>query len=128
VGTNEKVDQLLPKNVISIHRTQNQAELAEIYTAADLFLNPTREENFPTVHLESLACGTPILSFDTGGCGETFDATCGAMVPKNDVEGMYRKIMEIFNERPFTTELCLEYAKNHDQQHRFLEYISLYES
>ena len=60
VGTNEKTDKLLPNDIISIHRTQNQKELAEIYTAADLFVNPTREENFPTVNIEALACGTPL--------------------------------------------------------------------
>ena len=44
VGTNEKIDKILPDSIISIHKTQNQTELAEIYTAADLFVNATREE------------------------------------------------------------------------------------
>ena len=52
VGTDDNVDKLLPENIISIHRTQNQTELAEIYTAADVFANPTREENYPTVNME----------------------------------------------------------------------------
>ena len=55
VGTNDVVDKQLPKEIISIHRTQNQAELAEIYSAADLFVNPTREENYPTVNMEAIA-------------------------------------------------------------------------
>lgn len=54
-----------------IERTANQAQLAAIYTAADLFLNTTREDNFPTVNLEAEACGTPVWTYDTGGCVET---------------------------------------------------------
>ncbi|MBE6797081.1 MAG: glycosyltransferase [Ruminococcaceae bacterium] len=111
VGTNDSVDKLLPDNIISIHRTQNQKELAEIYTAADLFVNPTREETYPTVNMEALACGTPILTFRTGGSPEIIDETCGAVVPKNDIEKLYSELLRISEERPFSTEACLERAK-----------------
>lgn len=67
VGTDDKIDSFLPDRIISIHRTHSQKELAEIYSAADVFINPTREENFPTVNIEALACGTPVITFDTGG-------------------------------------------------------------
>lgn len=70
VGTDDNVDKLLPENIISIHRTQNQTELAKIYSAADVFANPTREENYPTVNMESVACGTPVVTFNTGGSPE----------------------------------------------------------
>lgn len=111
VGTNDSVDKLLPDNIISIHRTQNQKELAEIYSAADLFVNPTREETYPTVNMEALACGTPILTFRTGGSPEIIDETCGAVVPKNDIEKLYSELLRISEERPFSTEACLERAK-----------------
>ncbi|MFR3998504.1 MAG: glycosyltransferase [Paratractidigestivibacter faecalis] len=54
-----------------IERTANQAQLAAIYTAADILLNTTREDNYPTVNLEAEACGTPVWTYDTGGCAET---------------------------------------------------------
>ncbi|WP_409025428.1 glycosyltransferase [Gordonibacter urolithinfaciens] len=47
--------------------------MAAIYSAADVFFNPTREDNFPTVNLEAQACGTPVLTYDIGGCGETIN-------------------------------------------------------
>ena len=56
VGTDGEIDKNLPKNIISIHRTQNQKELAEIYSTADVFAMPTREENYPTVNMEAIAC------------------------------------------------------------------------
>lgn len=127
VGTNEKTDKRLPENIVSIHRTQNQKELAEIYTASDLFVNPTREENFPTVNIESLACGTPIVSFRTGGSPEIFDETCGSVVEKDDIDGLLKEIDRISTEQPFTKEACLARAKNFDMHDKFEEYVKLYE-
>ena len=80
VGTNDDVDKLLPANIISVHKTNNQQELAEIYTAADLFVNPTREENYPTVNMESISCGTPVLTFKTGGSPEIPNVKTGYVV------------------------------------------------
>ena len=70
VGTDDEIDNALPDNIISIHRTSNQIELAEIYSASDIFFNPTREDTYPTVNMEAIACGTPVMTFNTGGSPE----------------------------------------------------------
>ena len=57
--------------LVCIPRTNNPQELAAIYTAADVFLNPTYEDTYPTVNLEAQACGTRVITYDTGGCAET---------------------------------------------------------
>ena len=126
VGTNEQVDKQLPQNVISIHRTQNQTELAEIYTAADLFVNPTREENYPTVNMESLACGTPVLTFLTGGSPECIDDTCGIVVQCDDVGKMIQEIKRICIEKPFCKTVCLQRAKAFDCKQQFIIYAEEY--
>lgn len=128
VGTNDKTDKQLPKNIVSIHRTQNQTELAEIYTAADLFVNPTREENYPTVNMESLACGTPVLTFRTGGSPEIIDGTCGSVVDCDDIDGLESEIKRIYEENPYSKDACLTRAKAFDMNERFQEYIKLYNS
>jgi glycosyltransferase involved in cell wall biosynthesis len=71
VGLSEKQIKNLPKNIKGIQRTNSPQELAAIYTAADVFVNPTYEDNYPTVNLESQACGTKVITYDTGGCIET---------------------------------------------------------
>lgn len=71
VGLSEKQLETLPEKILGISRTDSQEELADIYTAADVFFNPTQEDNFPTVNLEAEACGTPVITYDTGGCRET---------------------------------------------------------
>lgn len=58
-------------DLLLITRTKNMQELAALYTMADLFINPTREDNYPTVNLEAQACGTFVITYDTGGCKET---------------------------------------------------------
>lgn len=126
VGTNDKIDKQLPNNIISIHRTQNQKELAEIYTAADVFVNPTREENFPTTHLEALACGTPVVAFNTGGCAETIDETCGCVVEKNDISALKSEIIRFLEERPFSKESCIKRVEKFNQNDKFMEYVKLY--
>ena len=92
VGTDEKTDKLLPENILSIHRTQNQIELAEIYTAADVFVNPTREENYPTVNMEAIACGTQVVTFRTGGSPEILNDKTGLVVEKNNVDALQKAI------------------------------------
>lgn len=67
----KKAGQDVGFNLILLERTASQRELAEAYTAADIFVNPTIEDNYPTVNLEAEACGTPVLTYDTGGCSET---------------------------------------------------------
>lgn len=128
VGTNDETDKLLPENIISIHRTQNQTELAKIYTAADVFANPTREEVFGLVNVESLACGTPVITFNTGGSPECIDETCGTVVPKNDNDAMYEGIIQICETKPYTDAACLARAKSFDNKNKFKEYVKLYEN
>ena len=126
VGTNEELDKTLPGNIISIHRTNNQKELAEIYSAADVFVTPTREDNFPTVNLEALACGTPVVTFRTGGSPECIDLTCGSVVGKDDIDAMEKEIIRICEEVPYSKEACLKRSERFSMQERFDEYIGLY--
>ena len=127
VGTDEDTRRQLPENIISIPRTQNQTELAEIYTAADLFVNPTREETLGLVNVEALACGTPVLTFRTGGSPECIDSSCGAVVGCGDVDGMEHKIIEVCERSLYPKEACRKRALAFDMNDRYLEYVQLYE-
>jgi glycosyltransferase involved in cell wall biosynthesis len=127
VGTDCNIEKMLPGNVISIHRTQNQQELAAIYSAADVFVNPTREENYPTVNMEALACGTAVLTFKTGGSTEMLDNTCGSVVACNDVDVLAQEIIRICKDKPYTDAACLRKAREFDHNERFKEYVKLYE-
>ena len=127
VGTDDDVDKLLPEKIISIHRTQNQTELAEIYTAADVFVNPTREENYPTVNMESVACGTSVITFNTGGSPEMLDTSCGTVVPRDNVFEMCNEIIRICETKAYSKEACLKKSQDFDKNNKYKEYVKLYE-
>ena len=127
VGVNADLEKRLPQNIISINKTNNQKELAEIYTAADLYVNPTREEVFGLVNVEALACGTPVITFNSGGSPECIDETCGVVVPKDDTEALYNEILNICKSNPFTKEACINRAGSFDLNNKFKEYVDLYE-
>lgn len=127
VGTDDRVDAQLPTNIISIHRTQNQKELAEIYTAADLFVNPTREEVLGMVNIESLACGTPVVTFNSGGSPETINETCGRVVACDDVDSLVYQIKLICKNDSFTEKECRKRARHFEMNGKFQDYINIYE-
>ena len=128
VGTNDKVDKCLPKKIISIHRTQNISELAKIYSAADIFINPTREDTYPTVNLESIACGTPVISFNTGGSSESISNDCGMVIeechPKELVTIIDNMIKNISSYR----SSCINQRKEFDEKSCFSKYAEVYKS
>lgn len=127
VGTNAELDRSLPKELLSIHRTHDARELAELYSAADVFVNPTREDNFPTVNIEALACGTPVLTFRTGGSVEIPDASCGAVVDVNDQDALLREVVRVCETRPYSAEACVARAAQFERQTQFAHYLRLYE-
>ena len=117
----------MPENILSIRRTQNQRELAEIYTEADVLANPTREEVLGLVNIEALACGTSGVTFNSGGSPECYDDTCGVVVHCDDVDALEREIIRICTDKPYSEDACLKKAQEFDQNQRFKEYLKLYE-
>jgi putative colanic acid biosynthesis glycosyltransferase len=128
VGLTEKQKGSLPNNIIGITRTNSVKELAEIYSTADVFINPTLEDNYPTTNLESLACGTPVIAFQTGGVPEQIKIDCGFIVKKGDSEGLYSTISEI-KERGKTSyiDASINAARlNFSKENNYAKYLNLY--
>ena len=128
VGTNDQLDKDLPANIISIHKTESQKQLAEIYSSADIFVNPTREEALGLVNIEALACGTPVITFNSGGSPECVNEDCGVVVSKNNIKSLEREIIRIIEEKPFSVTNCIEMSKNFDSRKKYLEYVDTYTS
>lgn len=127
VGTDEFIDCILPKGIISIHRIQNQKELAEIYSAADVFVNPTRDETLGMVNLEALACGTPVITFQAGGSPECINKFCGVAVPVDDIDALVEGISDICENDKYDSKFCVEFAKLFSQESVYSHYIELYD-
>lgn len=95
VGLSKKQIAELPKNIIGIMRTNSPQELAEIYTTADVFFNPTYEDNYPTVNLEAEACGTKVITYDTGGCRETIHRADSLVIEPGKIERVYEILLNL---------------------------------
>jgi glycosyltransferase involved in cell wall biosynthesis len=128
VGTDEIVDKDLPARILSIHRTHDQNELARIYSEADVFVNPTREDTFPTTNIEALACGTPVITFRTGGSPEIIDETCGSVVDCDDVDALIEEIVRVCETHPYAEDDCIKRGNMFNNHDRFAEYVNLYEN
>ncbi|MFY0803780.1 glycosyltransferase [Peribacillus frigoritolerans] len=128
VGLTDKQRKRLPSNIIGISRTNSIQELAEIYSTSDVFINPTLEDNFPTTNIEALACGTPIITYKTGGSVECLDNDCGFVVNKGSIKELLMKIDIVKNKgKSSYKNYCVERAaKLYDKKDRFNEYIQLY--
>lgn len=89
VGVSKEQRKLFDSSVICIERTSDQQELAAFYSAADVFVNPTLEDNYPTTNLEAISCGTPVITFNTGGSPESVDEYTGEVVEQKKLTKRY---------------------------------------
>lgn len=123
VGLTKEQLEKVPKNIVGIERTANVQELAEIYTAADLFLNLSYCENYPTVNIEAMACGTPVLTYDTGGSPEIVENFGGIVVAQGNINRVANEIKSI--DKNIYTKLHIDKEK-FDNKHVISNYIRLY--
>lgn len=126
VGLTKKQLEKLPEGIIGIERTDSIKQLAEIYSTADIFLNLTYEDNFPTTNIESLACGTPVLTYDTGGSPSIIDKTCGRVIEKGNLFETVEEIKRMIK-TPLERQNCIIRSKMFDRKLMGKNYVLLFE-
>jgi glycosyltransferase involved in cell wall biosynthesis len=129
VGLSQQQIAELPEGIIALQRTHSVEELAQWYSLADVFLNATYEDNYPTTNLEAISCGTPVITYRTGGSPESVTPQTGRVVEQGDLDGVVKAIEELCAEdRDEMCKRCREYAIEHfDRDKNFEKYIDLYE-
>lgn len=133
IGVSKKQKKQLQKKygskMILTERTNGQAELAKAYQEADVFVNPTLEDNFPTTNLEALACGTPVITYDTGGSKESLNDQCGVVVRRGDLDALKVAIVQVASgAKTFDAKACRARAEEYDKDKRYQQYLELYRS
>ncbi len=129
VGVKPEEQKLLPPNILGISRTGNVHELAELYSMADAFINPTWQDNYPTVNLEAISCGTPVVTYRTGGSVEAVTEQTGFIVKQGDYKGLLEAARAIRRlGKSHYQPLCREYALAHfNKEDRYADYFRLYD-
>lgn len=130
IGVSQKQQKKLQKEysgrITLLTRTANQHELAEWYRRAHVYMNPTLEDNFPTTNLEAMACGTPVITFNTGGSPESITEKCGIIVEKGNINQLKEAILSLDKKTEITSLACRERAMEFNREIRFKEYLKLY--
>lgn len=129
VGLSNKDLKELPHNIIGVKRTDSVEELAQLYSMSNLFCNLTYEDNYPTTNLEAIACGTPTLTYHTGGSIESVTDETGFIVEQGDLKGVLIAIEEVRQKgKRHYTPLCRKRAEEYfNKDDRYQEYLELYE-
>ncbi|WP_282056652.1 glycosyltransferase [Maribacter luteus] len=128
VGLSKNQISILPNNIIGIEKTESTEQLAEFYSGSNVFVNLTYADTFPTTNLEALACGTPVITYNTGGSPEAISKETGYVVKQGDkaeVLKCIRKIKEVKKENFIIP--CRERAETFfNKNQKYNEYLDLY--
>lgn len=125
VGLTSQQIEALPEGIRGMTRTDNIEQLVSLYQEADMFFNPTYEDNYPTTNLEALACGTPVCTYRTGGSIESVNEGNGFVVEKNELGGVKKIIEERLHSRKMGLHLDID-RKRISKEYMAEQYIKLY--
>lgn len=120
---------VLGDRMVAVKRTADVHQLAGLYSTADVFVNPTWQDNYPTVNLEAISCGTPVVTYRTGGSIEAVAGDTGFVVEQGDIEGLVDAVrrVETLGKANFMDACRSRAVKEFRKEDRYAEYIELYE-
>ncbi len=118
-----------PLNVVHIPETRNIKELARLYSRADVFVTFSLEETFGKVSAEALACGTPVVCFDSTASPEIVGEKGGRVVPAGNYAAVREAVKDILTQGKGTySEECVQQTRqNFCYETNAQEYLKLFE-
>ncbi|MBE5801725.1 MAG: glycosyltransferase [Clostridiales bacterium] len=115
----------LPGHMLGVVRTSNVRELCVLYTAADLCISMSRGETMGMTLVESLACGTQVLCYDSTAMPEIVTPQVGETVPAGDIKAAADAVRRLC-EHPKEPLHCIARAAQYGRNLRYDEYMKLY--
>lgn len=115
------------KGCKAINRTSNKQELIDLYSSSHVLINTTYQETFGLVNVEANACGTPVITYRTGGSPETINEKSGMIVEKGDYETMAKLINNMKIVYPFNEDEIIDNAKRFDKKYMLQQYKELFD-
>jgi len=130
IGSSENLDTRIKKSIewVSIPYIDNEITMAEYYAASDLFLYPSLADNCPLVVLESMACSTPVIAFETGGIPELLtNMRTGYIARYKDVDDFVKGINLFLNDIDLRAKAGLSARKDVEKHFTLDKMVTLYE-
>lgn len=130
IGLSKSQIKSLPVGIEAFERTDSLSQLAEMYSSASVFINPTYEDNFPSTNIEALASGTPVITYRTGGSIEAVSETTGFVVEQGDINGIIKAIEQIARVgKDIYSSACRKRAEEYfDMNEQYKKYFALYDT
>ena len=118
----------IPSNIIPVEHTRDIDDLVSLYVTSDVFVNPTYADNFPTTNIESLACGTPVITYKTGGSQESIDELTGKVVERGNIIALKNAIDEVIErgKESYLTPCRIRAERFYDQNTQYASYLELF--
>jgi glycosyltransferase involved in cell wall biosynthesis len=118
---------------LHLGKINNDLMLSVVYSAADLFVIPSVQDNLPNTVLESMACGTPVVGFDVGGIPDMVrPGVTGLLSPVGDVNALREAIASLLQDPMKRAELsanCRQTVLNeYTLEIQACNYLKLYQS
>ena len=127
IGLSKEQINSLPEGIQGIERTRDVNELVKLYSESDVLINPTYADTFPTINIEALACGTPVITYKTGGSPEIIDEKTGIVVEQGNLEALAIAISSL-RYKPLDSKDCRQRAEAlFKKEDCFRDYIKLYQ-
>ena len=126
IGLTDNQMKAIPRRILGLKRTNSIDELVQWYSNTHVFVNLTYQDTFPTVNIEALACGTPVITYNTGGSPEAIDESCGWVVEQGNVEKVASIIQSMGDNRQYQDK-AIARSKAFDRKTKYMEYIELYQ-
>jgi len=128
LGCNKKQQTERLKDEIRLGYIKEPKELAQIYSSADVFVNLSWEDSLPTVNLEAMACGTPVIAQKLTGISETIDETTGFLIEAGNIQQLLGAINVIKQKgkENYTLKCILKAQQSFDKNVAYLKYLELY--
>ena len=122
VGLKPRQISAMPRNVIALPRTESVKEMAMWYSAADAYVNLTLEDTFPTTNIESLSCGTPVVTYRSGGSPESLTDSCGIVVPRSNISAVIAAL-DVIRDGEDRSAACMKRSELYGSELRFSQYF-----
>lgn len=117
----------IPSSIKALPRTSSVQELADYYSAADIFLNLSYEETMGMTTAEAMACGTPVIVYNKTALPETVSDGCGEIVEAGNILAVMDSVKRLSGQKSVRRDALLSHAATFEKHRQYKKYLDLYQ-
>ncbi len=120
-------------SIFSFGVIDSEETLSLIYSAADMFILPSLEDNLPNTMIEAMSCGTPVIAFEIGGIPDLVtNSMTGFTAPEKNLQVMAKKIIQLIENKELRQQMSNQCRQlivdNYSLENQANNYLNLYQN